>query len=206
MLIYFVKGIIGNVAAIALLTRPQIRSCFFNQLLAVLATFDILYITTMMIESLKTLRPDILETDIYTKTFPIFLYPLNHISMTGSIFTTVGVTLDDWEIQQIAVLPSLSPKIYGFEEKSEAKNLAENDVLDGKGPKPFGRTIDEYIPSYNVVINKCCIIASPAIVATDLCLVVLTSLMVTTTAVFHHLQMDRNNVNIPGLVMVESLM
>ena len=48
----------------------------------------------MMIESLKTLRPDILETDIYTKTFPIFLYPLNHISMTGSIFTTVGVTLE----------------------------------------------------------------------------------------------------------------
>ena len=91
---YFVEGTIGNVAAIALLTRPQIRSCFFNQLLAVLATFDILYIITMMIESLKTLRPDIVETYFYTKTFPILLYPLNHISMTGSIFTTVGVTLE----------------------------------------------------------------------------------------------------------------
>ena len=43
---------------------------------------------------------------------------------------------------------------------------------------------------------------STAIVATELCLVGLTSVMVTTTVVCCHLQMDRTNVNIPGLVMV----
>ena len=68
----------------------------------------------------------------------------------------------------IAVLLFLSPKIYGFKEKSGAGNLAENDILNGKGLKPIGRTIDadkvadktsgqavksesEYIPSYKVI-------------------------------------------------------
>ena len=68
----------------------------------------------------------------------------------------------------IAVLVSPSPIIYGSIEKSGAENLAENDIFNGKGLKPIGRTIDddkvadktsgqavksesEYIPSYKVI-------------------------------------------------------
>ena len=46
---------------------------------------------TMMIESLGTLG---YETNLYIELFPVFLFPVNHISMTGSIFTTVGVTVE----------------------------------------------------------------------------------------------------------------
>ena len=54
----------------------------------------------------------------------------------------------------------------------------------------------------SVVINQCLSgVPIPAIVATELCLVVLTSVMVTTTAVFHHLQMDRTNVNILAVTL-----
>ena len=45
-----------------------------------------------------------------------------------------------------------------------------------------------------VVINQYTMATTPAIVATELCLVMLTSVVVTTTVVFLHLQMDRTNV------------
>ena len=52
-------GVLGNIASIFILTRPQLRSCF-NQLLAVLASYDLLYLITMLLESLRRLG---LETD-----------------------------------------------------------------------------------------------------------------------------------------------
>ena len=45
----------------------------------------------MLLESIKTLG---YETGLFIQLFPVFLYPVNHISMTGSIFSTVGVTLE----------------------------------------------------------------------------------------------------------------
>ena len=87
-------GTLGNVAAIFLLTRPQIRTTFFNQLLTVLATWDLVYIVTMMLDAVEKLSPDLETIPHYTVVFPVFLYPLNNITMTGSIFTTVGVTLE----------------------------------------------------------------------------------------------------------------
>ena len=49
---YF-PGTLGNIAAIFLLTRPKIRSTFFNQLLVVLATWDLVYILTMALEAAR---------------------------------------------------------------------------------------------------------------------------------------------------------
>ena len=49
---YF-PGTLGNIAAIFLLTRPKIRSTFFNQLLVVLATWDLIYILTMALEAAR---------------------------------------------------------------------------------------------------------------------------------------------------------
>ena len=49
----FSAGTLGNIAAIFLLTRPKIRSTFFNQLLVVLATWDLVYILTMALEAAR---------------------------------------------------------------------------------------------------------------------------------------------------------
>ena len=80
-------GILGNIVSIFLLTRPELRSCF-NQLLAVLASYDLLYLFTMMMESVKKLG---LETWIQIQLFPYILHPLNSVAMTGSIFMTIAV-------------------------------------------------------------------------------------------------------------------
>ena len=79
-------GIMGNTASIYLLSRPELKSSF-NQLLAVLASFDLLYLITMFLESMRILG---CETDFHIFMFPYFLYPINFIAMTGSIFMTVG--------------------------------------------------------------------------------------------------------------------
>ena len=43
----------------------------------------------------RTLHPAALETSgLYIHLFPVLLFPLNHISMTGSILSTVAVTLE----------------------------------------------------------------------------------------------------------------
>ena len=85
-----VLGILGNIASIFILTRPQFRSCF-NQLLAVLASYDFLYLLTMMLESMKRLGA---ETNTQILLFPFLLFPLNYIAMTGSIFMTVCVAIE----------------------------------------------------------------------------------------------------------------
>ena len=83
-------GVLGNIVSIFLLTRPELRSCF-NQLLAVLASFDLLYLITMLLESMRKVG---LETEPQLLLFPYILYPLNSIAMTGSIFMTVGVATE----------------------------------------------------------------------------------------------------------------
>jgi len=83
-------GVLGNIASIFILTRPELRSCF-NKLLAVLASYDLLYLITMLLESLRRLG---LETNPQILMFPYILYPLNSIAMTGSIFMTVGVATE----------------------------------------------------------------------------------------------------------------
>ena len=94
-------GVLGNAASIFLLSRPGMRSSF-NQLLAALASFDLLYLFTMLLEAVSApghltpsqLRRLGLETSLHVYLFPPLLYPLNAIAMTGSIFMTVGVTVE----------------------------------------------------------------------------------------------------------------
>ena len=57
-------------------------------MLAMLAIFDLVYILTMLTESLTILESG-LETDIYKHMFPIILYPLNHITMTGNLLFVI---------------------------------------------------------------------------------------------------------------------
>ena len=85
-----VLGMLGNIAAIFLLTRSKLSS-FFNQLLAILASYDLIYLFTMVMESVRRLG---FETDIQLFLFPFFLYPLNSIALTGSIFMTVALATE----------------------------------------------------------------------------------------------------------------
>jgi len=83
-------GLIGNTLSIVLLSSPLLRSPF-NQLLRVLACFDLVYLVTMILESMRKLG---LETWLHLVIFPQFLHPLNAIAMMGSIYLTVGVALE----------------------------------------------------------------------------------------------------------------
>ena len=52
---YSILGILGNVAAIFLLLQKQFSCCFFNQLLVVLASYDLLYLISMALNSAEIL-------------------------------------------------------------------------------------------------------------------------------------------------------
>ena len=83
-------GILGNTASIFLLTRRELQS-FFNQLLMVLVVFDLVYLITMMLESIRKFG---LESELHTLLLPHLLYPLNAISMMGSIYMTMVVGME----------------------------------------------------------------------------------------------------------------
>ena len=77
----------AEAASIFLLSRKELSS-FFNQLLAVLCTFDMIYLLTMLLESVRNLG---LETSVHIIIFSYFLYPLNAIAMMSSIYMTIVI-------------------------------------------------------------------------------------------------------------------
>ena len=74
-------GVAGNTISIFLLLGRQLKNSF-NKLLAVLAVFDLIYLVTMMVDSMSKLG---LENDLHILMFPYILHPLNSISMMCSI-------------------------------------------------------------------------------------------------------------------------
>ena len=83
-------GVLGNTTSIFLLTRRSLNN-FFNKLLVWLAVFDLLFCFTMLLESLSRMG---IESYFQLMLFPHFLYPLGAISMTGSIYMTMAVSLE----------------------------------------------------------------------------------------------------------------
>ncbi|XP_023336386.1 FMRFamide receptor [Eurytemora carolleeae] len=83
-------GCIGNAVSIFLLSRRDLSNSF-NQLLATLATFDLIYLATMLLEALRRFG---LESRVHLYSFPYFLYPLNSISLTGSIYMTMAIAIE----------------------------------------------------------------------------------------------------------------
>ena len=83
-------GVVGNTIAILMLLSKSLRNSF-NKLIATLAIFDLIYLMTMLLESLRKLG---LQTDYHVIISPYFLYPLNSISLMCSIYMTIGVTLE----------------------------------------------------------------------------------------------------------------
>merc|ERR1711936_1109849 len=76
-------GILGNICSIIVLSRPKLQDCF-HQLLIALAAFDILYIVCGGINYM--VRAFEVRSDIYTVTFPHFIYPFANIGLCGTIF------------------------------------------------------------------------------------------------------------------------
>jgi len=104
-------GLIGNTLSIVLLSSPLLRTPF-NQLLRVLACFDLVYLVTMILESMRKLG---LETWLHLVIFPQFLHPLNAIAMMGSIYLTVGVALERY-------MAVYNPLAYNRRQQDTTKN------------------------------------------------------------------------------------
>jgi hypothetical protein len=83
-------GVVGNTISIVLLLGRELKNSF-TKLLAILAVFDLIYLFTMVIDSLSKLG---LKNNLHILMFPHFLHPLNSISMMCSIYMTVGVALE----------------------------------------------------------------------------------------------------------------
>ncbi|TRY79731.1 hypothetical protein TCAL_16111, partial [Tigriopus californicus] len=86
-----ILGIIGNIVAIRVLTRVSMRNSF-NLLLVTLALIDSTYLVGAILESLR--KRFHVESDLQLVMFPYFLYPLNSIALTASIFMTVAIALE----------------------------------------------------------------------------------------------------------------
>lgn len=84
-------GILGNLLSCFILTRRAMRNAF-NLLLVTLATYDIVYLVGAILESFR--KHFDLGSTIHVLMFPKFLYPLHHMSMTGSIFMTVAIAFE----------------------------------------------------------------------------------------------------------------
>ena len=83
-------GVVGNTISILLLLSKSIRNSF-NKLIATLAIFDLIYLLTMLLESLRKLG---LQSDYHVMIYPYVLHPLNSISLMCSIYMTIGVSLE----------------------------------------------------------------------------------------------------------------
>ena len=86
---FAVPGMVFSFIAIFyLITKTSTRHNTFNSLLITLFSWDIIY---LLCETLETLRRQFhLETRIHMILIPKFTYPLLFISLSASIFMTVG--------------------------------------------------------------------------------------------------------------------
>ena len=71
-------GVLGNTCRLG----RELRSSF-AKLLAILAVFDLIYLITMLLDSMSKVG---LSSDLHILMFPHFFNPLNSISMMRSIY------------------------------------------------------------------------------------------------------------------------
>ena len=87
-----ISGLLMNITAIYILsTRIQIKN-FFNSLLISLFVYDSVYLFIDVVDTFKT------NFRIYTKIhiilFPYIIHPLKPVSLTASIFMTIGIAYE----------------------------------------------------------------------------------------------------------------
>ena len=84
-------GFIGNLLALIVLSRKNIRD-LFHKLLFALACFDLMYIVCGGIN--YTFRAFRAQSDYFTYLFPYVIHPFTHISLAATIFMTVAITIE----------------------------------------------------------------------------------------------------------------
>ena len=99
-IILSVIGLISNIISMPVLLSKRLTNQFYRTL-AVLAIFDIIFITCDVLESIRRNHYDSESTcahvpvyqTLHTYIFPKFLRPIQNITMVASIYTTVVVAL-----------------------------------------------------------------------------------------------------------------
>jgi len=84
-------GVLGNLFSIYVLSKPKLRDCF-HQLLLALACFDTTYIIIGGIN--YTFKAFEVSSDAYNISFPFIIYPITNISLCGTIFMTVAISIE----------------------------------------------------------------------------------------------------------------
>ena len=86
-----IVGMIGNLAAILILLRPEMKSTFHHSLIT-LAVVDILFVVTLLVDIQR------FDLNIENQTFilfvPYFWNPFKNILMTFETFLMVSITTE----------------------------------------------------------------------------------------------------------------
>ena len=87
-----IPGIFGNLLSVFVLTLRSMRNVF-HTLLVVLAIVDSILIGFTIMDY-SIVRGFDLHFNLYGKIFPYFIYPVNNIVMTTSIFIVVAIAYE----------------------------------------------------------------------------------------------------------------
>jgi len=85
-------GILGNCAAIFVLSRPEMKNCFSN-ILITLNTSDSLHILFAILDGVRN-NFELSYPQVLMRIFPFFHYPFYRITMCSSIFLVMGTAVE----------------------------------------------------------------------------------------------------------------
>ena len=93
-----ILGILGNMLAMTVFTRKKMRNSF-NLLLVALACFDAMYLFGAIFGAIFGAMGHFgLSTDTHTILYPYFLYPLQSIVFSASIFMIVSIAIERYTV------------------------------------------------------------------------------------------------------------
>ena len=106
-----ILGLFGNLIALIVLSRPNLRDVF-HQLLFAVASFDLMYIIVGGFNyTFKAFRAN---SDVYVYLYPHIIHPFTHIAATGVIFMTVAITIERYLGLCHPFLPPTSRKAWYY--------------------------------------------------------------------------------------------
>ena len=106
-----ILGIFGNLLALIVLSRPNLRD-IFHQLLFAVASFDLLYIVVGGVN--YTFKAFEANSDVYVYLYPHVIHPFTHIAATGVIYMTVAITIERYLGLCHPFLPPTSRKAWFY--------------------------------------------------------------------------------------------
>ena len=104
-------GLFGNLLALIVLSRPNLRDVF-HQLLFAVASFDLMYIIVGGVN--YTFKAFQANSDVYVYLYPHIIHPFTHIAATGVIYMTVAITIERYLGLCHPFLPPTSRKAWFY--------------------------------------------------------------------------------------------